>query len=81
MQPQQPNDYAMDIHEVLSKKEFQLFKGIGGIPVINYCDGIVGNQKIWNDPNSIIIMAGSKYHKGPNGATAVFVPPLIMKKL
>ena len=26
-------------------------------------------------------MAGSKYHKGPNGATAVFVPPLIMKKL
>jgi hypothetical protein len=43
MQPQQPNDYAMDIHEVLSKKEFQLFKGIGGILVINYCDGIVGN--------------------------------------
>ena len=26
-------------------------------------------------------MNGSKYHKGPNGATAVFVAPLLMEKL
>jgi hypothetical protein len=77
---------ATGIRQEMMFEENDYVQELGGISVVNCCQGYTGKwwalddrHGIWH--NTIVITTGSKFYRGAPNTGAVFVPPIMMQKL